>query len=123
MSFTQPLEKGLSTPQKNTGEKILQSSSEAWKFLDTIQGLEMSWALAVGPRHSHLDNAGYAADQKAFNHPITDEQVVDYVIDEEDRRNLLNCIVPCLFGRNVYTYENIIQALKSLGIETNRGGT
>lgn len=80
-------------------------------------GLGNILGLAVGPRHSHLDNAGYAADQKAFNYPITDEQVVDYVIDEEDRRNLLNCLVPCLFGRNVYTYENIIQALKSLGIE------
>ena len=73
--------------------------------------------LAVGPRHSHLDNAGYAADQKAFNHPISDEEIVEHIIDEEDRRSILNCMVPCLFARNVYTYENIIQALKSIGIE------
>lgn len=73
--------------------------------------------LTVGARHSHLDSAGYSADQKAFNQPISDEQIVDYIIDEEDRRNVLNCMVSCLFARNVYTYENVIQALKALGIE------
>ncbi|MCO5382568.1 MAG: hypothetical protein NHB15_11135 [Methanosarcina barkeri] len=29
----------------------------------------------------------------------------------------MNCMVSCLFARNVYTYENIILALKSIGIE------
>ncbi|HWR25933.1 MAG TPA: aldehyde ferredoxin oxidoreductase family protein [Methanosarcina sp.] len=73
--------------------------------------------LTVGARHSHLDSAGYSADQKAFNSPISDEQIVDYIIGEEDRRSVLNCMVACLFARSVYTYENIIEALKSIGIE------
>ncbi len=80
-------------------------------------GLGNVLGLSVGFRHSHLDNAGYAADQKAFNHQISDEQVVDSIIDEEDRRSILNCMVSCLFARNVYTYENMILALKGIGIE------
>ncbi len=80
-------------------------------------GLGNIVGLSVGFRHSHLDSAGYSADQKAFNQPISDEQIVDYIIDEEDRRSILNCMVACLFARNVYTYENIILALKAIGIE------
>ncbi|MDD4620684.1 MAG: aldehyde ferredoxin oxidoreductase C-terminal domain-containing protein, partial [Methanosarcina sp.] len=80
-------------------------------------GLGNIVGLAVGFRHSHLDNAGYAADQIAFNRPLSDEEIVDLIIEEEDRRSILNCMVPCLFGRNVYTYENVILALKSIGID------
>ncbi len=80
-------------------------------------GLGNIVGLAVGFRHSHLDNAGYAADQAAFNHPLSDEEIVEHIIEEEDRRSILNCLVPCLFGRNVYTYENILLALKSIGID------
>ena len=80
-------------------------------------GLGNVLGLSVGARHSHLDNAGYAADQAAFNRPLSDEEIVEYVIEEEDRRNILNCMISCLFARNVYTYENIILALKSIGIE------
>jgi aldehyde:ferredoxin oxidoreductase len=80
-------------------------------------GLGNVLGLSVGARHSHLDNAGYAADQAAFNRPLSDEKIVEYVIEEEDRRSILNCMVACLFARNVYTYENMIQALKCIGIE------
>ena len=80
-------------------------------------GLGNILGLTVGFRHSHLDNAGYSADQKAFNQPISDEKIVNYIIDEEDRRSILNCMVACLFARNVYTYENMVQALKCIGIE------
>lgn len=80
-------------------------------------GLGNTLGLTVGSRHSHLDNAGYSADQKAFNHPTTDEKIVDYIINEEDRRNALNSMVSCLFARNVYTYENMVLALKCIGID------
>lgn len=79
-------------------------------------GLGNTLGLTVGSRHSHLDNAGYSADQKAFNQPISDENIVDYIINEENRRNALNCMVACLFARNVYTYENMVMALKCIGI-------
>ncbi|WP_410509737.1 aldehyde ferredoxin oxidoreductase family protein [Methanosarcina hadiensis] len=80
-------------------------------------GLGNTLGLTVGSRHSHLDNAGYSADQKAFNQPISDEKIVDYIINEENRRNALNCMVACLFARNVYTYENMVMALKGIGID------
>jgi aldehyde:ferredoxin oxidoreductase len=48
---------------------------------------------------------------------MSDEEIIDTIIEEEDRRSILNCLVPCLFGRNVYTYENVILALKSIGID------
>ncbi|MDM7920525.1 MAG: aldehyde ferredoxin oxidoreductase family protein [Methanosarcina sp.] len=83
-------------------------------------GLGNTLGLTVGSRHSHLDNAGYSADQKAFNQPISDEKIVDYIIDEENRRNALNCMVACLFARNVYTYENMVLALKGIGINRTK---
>jgi aldehyde:ferredoxin oxidoreductase len=80
-------------------------------------GLGNMLGLTVGFRHSHLDNAGYAADQASFNRQLSDEKIVENIIEEEDRRSVLNCMVSCLFARNVYTYQNIIEALKSIGIE------
>lgn len=115
--FYAALGKGVSYASKIYGGEEFAIQLGGLEIPGYHTGLGNILGLSVGARHSHLDSAGYGADQKAFNHPISDEEIVDYVIEEEDRRNILNCMVPCLFARNVYTYENIIQALKSLGIE------
>ncbi|AKB57482.1 aldehyde ferredoxin oxidoreductase family protein [Methanosarcina barkeri] len=115
--FYSDLGKGVEYASKKYGGEDFAIRLGGLEIPGYHTGLGNVLGLTVGARHSHLDSAGYSADQKAFNQPISDEQIVDYIIDEEDRRNVLNCMVSCLFARNVYTYENVIQALKALGIE------
>ncbi|AOT72683.1 aldehyde ferredoxin oxidoreductase family protein [Geosporobacter ferrireducens] len=70
--------------------------------------------MAVGARHSHLDNAGYSIDQATD--PADQDQIVDKLIEEEITRNILNCLVICLFARNIYDLGTVIKALETIGI-------
>jgi aldehyde:ferredoxin oxidoreductase len=74
----------------------------------------------VGVRHSHLDNAGYAVDQKAIKKPMDAEMMVDELIKEDNSRGVFNSLVGCLFARGVYTEENIIDSLETVGIVKSR---
>ena len=69
----------------------------------------------LGARHSHLDNAGYAIDQKL--EPYTDEAIVDRIIADEAERIVQTSTAICLFARAVYDLETISRALESVGIE------
>ena len=69
----------------------------------------------LGARHSHLDNAGYAIDQKL--EPYTDEAIVDRIIADEAERIAQTSIAICLFARGVYDLGTISQALATVGIE------
>ncbi len=71
----------------------------------------------VGVRHSHLDNGGYSIDLKAAKKQLDPEEMVDAIIKEDDSRSVFNSLIGCLFARGVYTDENIIKALGSVGIE------
>jgi aldehyde:ferredoxin oxidoreductase len=72
---------------------------------------------AIGGRHSHLDNAGYSLDQKALRKkPVAAEAVLS-LVKEEELRNILNSLVICLFARNIYTSELIVECLANLGIK------
>lgn len=68
----------------------------------------------IGARHSHLDNAGYAIDQKAGE--LSDEEIVQGLIREEEERCVLTSLCICLFARKVYDRPTIRAALKSIGI-------
>jgi len=70
---------------------------------------------AVGARHSHLDNAGYAVDQKVSG--WQPDEIVKCILDEEIERNVLNCLCTCLFARNVYDSATVAMALKSIGLD------
>lgn len=74
----------------------------------------------VGVRHSHLDNGGYAIDQKAVKKPMNAEMMVDEIIKEDNSRGVFNSLVGCLFARGVYTEENIIDSLGAVGIVKTR---
>jgi aldehyde:ferredoxin oxidoreductase len=69
----------------------------------------------LGARHSHLDNAGYAIDQKLETY--TDEAIIDAIIADEAERIVQTCAAICLFARGVYELETLSQALASVGIE------
>lgn len=68
---------------------------------------------AVGARHSHLCNGGYALDQSM---KVLDKQkLVDAIFAEEKERCVLNSLVICLFARKVYDRPTILAALNSIG--------
>lgn len=79
-------------------------------------GLGNIVGLSMGARHSHLDNAGYSVDQKAFNKKISDEEIVDIIVKEENLRCMLNSLTICLFARGVYSPEVVSEALETIGI-------
>jgi aldehyde:ferredoxin oxidoreductase len=70
----------------------------------------------VGARHSHLDGAGYALDQKA---PVSDPStLVEPLMAEEQERCMLTSLHACLFARKIYgDRELVLETLASLGIE------
>jgi aldehyde:ferredoxin oxidoreductase len=72
---------------------------------------------AVGSRHSHLDNAGYALDQQ----PVAEDPqaLVEAIYREERVRCALNSLVVCLFARRVYDLETAARALEALDIPSS----
>jgi aldehyde:ferredoxin oxidoreductase len=70
---------------------------------------------AVGARHSHLCNGGYAYDQTK---PFETEKLVSYLYDEELERCLLNSLTICLFARKVYDRDKILRVLDCVGKTT-----
>lgn len=68
----------------------------------------------IGARHSHLDNAGYAIDQKSS--ALTDKEIIDKLIAEEQERCMLTSLSICLFARQVYDRETVKDCLASVGM-------
>jgi len=81
-----------------------------------MTGLYAFLGYATGVRHSHLDSAGYSVDQKNLNENKTDVELVKGLHAEATWRMALNSLVICLFARNIYTKEAILEGLESLGI-------
>ena len=75
----------------------------------------------VGARHSHLDNAGYAIDQKRLAAGLTavDDSVVDEIVAEESWRQVLASLSVCFFARGLYTPDVVCDALACSGIEAD----
>ncbi len=70
-------------------------------------------AQALGFRHSHLDTGAYSKEQKEQD--IDLEEAIEFLIQDEARRVLLNSMVSCLFARAVYTNEYLAMCLDSVG--------
>jgi aldehyde:ferredoxin oxidoreductase len=70
-----------------------------------------------GSRHSHLDSGGYSLDEKALKEDktLTAQDLAAALLEEESRRQVLSSLVVCFFARNIYTPENISQALAAIG--------
>lgn len=80
-------------------------------------GIAHVLGMALGMRHSHLDNAGYSIDQKNIGKNIPVEEIIDKMIKEEEHRSVFNSLVGCLFARGVYTTDKIIRCLSAAGME------
>ncbi|MBF0498827.1 MAG: aldehyde:ferredoxin oxidoreductase [Candidatus Riflebacteria bacterium] len=88
------------------GNEAAGYSTGLWGFL----------GYATGVRHSHLDAAGYSIDQGNISNPQSDEILTRNLYNESVWRMILNSLVICLFARNVYTKEIILEGLDVLGI-------
>lgn len=75
----------------------------------------------LGARHSHLDNAGYSIDQKNLAAGLVPsaEELVAQLVSEEGWRQVLSNLVVCFFSRGLYTPQVIVEALASLGMDTD----
>ena len=71
---------------------------------------------ALGLRHSHLDAGGYAYDQKGKAPDVND--AVQFLLQDERARVLLNSMVSCLFARGVYGEQVLSDCLRSVGYTT-----
>lgn len=71
---------------------------------------------ALGLRHSHLDAGGYSYDQK--DKPPDVNGAVQFLVQDEQARVLLNSMVSCLFARGVYGDQVISDCLRSVGYTT-----
>jgi len=78
----------------------------------------------VGARHSHLSNAGYSIDHMAIAHgkSISPEQIVEFLVKEEDWLNVLNSLVACYFSRSIYEKDLAVKVLSAVGIEETKEG-
>jgi aldehyde:ferredoxin oxidoreductase len=115
--FYQDLEKGAAYCAEKYGGKefaIAFGKNEAPGYMT---GLHAFLGYATGVRHSHLDSAGYSIDQKRINSEKTDDDWTREMYKESVWRMVLNSLVVCLFARNIYNTETVLEALNALGIE------
>lgn len=69
-------------------------------------------AQAMNFRHSHLDNACYSYDLECLGTP---GEAVAFLMADEHRRVMVNCMMGCLFGRHIYTTDRLAQCLEETG--------
>ncbi len=107
---------------KGLKEAVKKYGGEEFALLyggNEMAGYHTGYAFAlgqtVGARHSHLDNAGYSYDQSAKE--LKDDEIIDYVINEEKERAVLTSLCICLFARKVYDRPTILKALNAVGID------
>ena len=115
--FYSALAKGVVFASKKYGGEDFAIQAGGVEIPGYHTGVGNLIGLAVGVRHSHLDNGGYSVDQKAFRDDLSDEDIIDKLIFEDDIRGVLTSLVICLFSRGIYTYDAIIEALAAVGID------
>ena len=115
--FYRDLEKGADFCARKYGGRDLAIAFGKNEAAGYATGLWAFLGYATGVRHSHLDNAGYSVDQGNLAKPQSDEELTKNMYREGVWRMVLNSLTICLFARNVYTKEVILEGLTALGIE------
>ncbi len=76
-------------------------------------------AQALGFRHSHLDTGAYSYDQKHAEKDV--DAAVNFLMDAEPGRCLLNSMVGCAFARGVYSTDLLSECLQVSGFAEPAG--
>lgn len=72
----------------------------------------------IGLRHSHLDNAGYSADQNGYSEKQPPpEELIEALLKEEQWRQILSSLVVCFFARGIYISEVVSELLHTAGFD------
>jgi aldehyde:ferredoxin oxidoreductase len=71
---------------------------------------------ALGLRHSHLDAGGYSYDQKQKGKDVA--QAVEFLVQDEKARVFLTSMVSCLFAREVYQEDTLVDCLNAVGYQS-----
>ncbi|MBF0543881.1 MAG: aldehyde:ferredoxin oxidoreductase [Candidatus Riflebacteria bacterium] len=114
--FYRDLEKGSAFCGKKYGGLDYSISFGENEAAGYSTGLHAFLGYATGVRNSHLDGAGYSVDQENLRKPQTDEELTAALYREALWRMIPNSLVICLFARNLYTKEFILEGLEALGI-------
>lgn len=115
--FYRDLEKGSSFCAEKYGGKefaIAFGKNEAPGYMT---GLHAYLGYATGVRHSHLDSAGYSVDQKKINSNKSDSDWTKELYKESVWRMVCNSLTICLFARNIYKEEMVLEGLHLLGMK------
>ena len=115
--FFTDLEKGSVHCSEKYGGKEFAIAFGKLEAAGYATGLHAFLGFATGVRHSHLDGAGYSIDQNNLVKPQTDEELTKKLFDEAVSRMISNSLVICLFARNVYSKEIVLEGLEGLGIK------
>jgi len=77
-----------------------------------------------GARHSHLDSAGYSADQADLKEGRrrSPQELARALFSEEARRQVLSSLVVCFFARGLYDMGTCVECLGALGMDWDEDG-
>ncbi|GAB4266890.1 MAG: aldehyde ferredoxin oxidoreductase family protein [Candidatus Rifleibacteriota bacterium] len=114
--FYSDLEKGVIWCAEKYGGKEFAVAFGKNEAPGYMTGLHAYLGYATGVRHSHLDSAGYSVDQQKLNSEKTDTQWTDDLYRESVWRMICNSLVICLFARNIYKKDVILEGLNILGM-------
>jgi len=114
--FFSDLEKGADFCSAKYGGKEFAIAFGKNEAAGYMTGLYAFLGYATGVRHSHLDAAGYSIDQGNLTKPQSDEDSTKALYKESVWRMILNSLTICLFARNIYTKEVILEGLDALEI-------
>lgn len=115
--FYTDLEKGSSFCGEKYGGKefaIAFGKNEAPGYMT---GLHAYLGYATGVRHSHLDSAGYSVDQKKINSSKSDSDWTAELYKESIWRMVCNSLTICLFARNIYKMDVVLEGLHLMGMK------
>jgi aldehyde:ferredoxin oxidoreductase len=117
--FYLALRQGVAAAAKQYGGEDFALAFSGHEMAGYHTGPAAHIGFLFGARHSHLDNAGYALDQKALKSgvPIPAEEMARALIQEERWRQVLSSLVVCFFARGIYKPEETCRALACAGMD------
>ena len=117
--FFLALRKGVAAAAKQYGGEDFALAFAGHEMAGYHTGPAAHIGFLFGARHSHLDSAGYALDQKVLKsgEELSVEEMARSLLKEERWRQVLSSLVVCFFARGIYSAEAICQALACAGYD------
>lgn len=117
--FSRTLRQGVAAAAARYGGEEFALAFAGHEMAGYHTGPAAHLGFLFGARHSHLDNAGYALDQKALKEGVQPGpgEVAQALVGEERWRQVLSSLVVCFFARGIYTADVACRALACAGFD------